>query len=124
MTLGSRPEALVLGYLKNQSFLSEVDSLESVIIDWETNSAAVMTKENVEHIEQALKKKTVTSGYGQGTMYGNVMKQLEHYQVPQVTLKQSDIYKTLEALTHYNDTYKKQAQIRFSTPQAVSLQKW
>lgn len=56
MTLGSRPEALVLGYLKNQSFLSEVDSLESVIIDWETNSAAVVTKENVEHIEQALKK--------------------------------------------------------------------
>ncbi|ANN26562.1 sufurtransferase FdhD [Vibrio vulnificus] len=107
MTLGSRPEALVLGYLKNQSFLSEVDSLESVIIDWETNSAAVVTKENVEHIEQALKKKTVTSGCGQGTMYGNVMKQLEHYQVPQVTLKQSDIYKTLEALTHYNDTYKK-----------------
>ncbi|ENN2392837.1 formate dehydrogenase accessory sulfurtransferase FdhD [Vibrio alginolyticus] len=107
MTLGSRPEALVLGYLKNQSFLSDPAAIESVIIDWETHSAAVITKENPEHLEGALKKKTVTSGCGQGTMYGNVMKQLENYQVPQVPLKQSEIYSALEALTHYNDTYKK-----------------
>ncbi|MGY0616060.1 formate dehydrogenase accessory sulfurtransferase FdhD [Vibrio sp. FJH11] len=107
MTIGSRPDALVLGYLKNQSFLSDPDAIESVIIDWETHSAAVITKEDTEYLEGALKKKTVTSGCGQGTMYGNVMKQLENYQVPQVLLKQSDIYATLEALTHYNDTYRK-----------------
>ncbi len=107
MTIGSRPDALVLGYLKNQSFLSDPEAIESVIIDWETHSAAVITKENIEHLEGALKKKTVTSGCGQGTMYGNVMKQLENYQVPQVPLKQSEIYATLEALTHYNDTYRK-----------------
>ncbi len=107
MTLGSRPEALVLGYLKNQSFISDPQALDSVIIDWETNSAAVVTKENIDHLEPALKKKTVTSGCGQGTMYGNVMKQLENYQVPQRTIKQSQIYTALEALTHYNDTYKK-----------------
>ena len=107
MTIGSRPDALVLGYLKNQSFLSDPEAIESVIIDWKTHSAAVITKENIEHLEGALKKKTVTSGCGQGTMYGNVMKQLENYQVPQVPLKQSEIYATLEALTHYNDTYRK-----------------
>lgn len=107
MTLGSRPESLVLGYLKNQSFISDPESLESVIIDWETHTAAVITKENIEHLESALKKKTVTSGCGQGTMYGNVMKQLENYQVPQVSLKQSEVYAALEALTYYNDTYKK-----------------
>ncbi|ELI5737510.1 formate dehydrogenase accessory sulfurtransferase FdhD [Vibrio fluvialis] len=107
MTLGSRPEALVLGYLKNQSFISDPQALDSVIIDWETNSAAVVTKENIDHLEPALKKKTVTSGCGQGTMYGNVMKQLENYQVPQRPIKQSQTYTALEALTHYNDTYKK-----------------
>ncbi|BEI23158.1 formate dehydrogenase accessory sulfurtransferase FdhD [Vibrio fluvialis] len=107
MTLGSRPEALVLGYLKNQSFISDPQALDSVIIDWETSSAAVVTKENIDHLEPALKKKTVTSGCGQGTMYGNVMKQLENYQVPQRPIKQSQIYTALEALTHYNDTYKK-----------------
>jgi len=107
MTLGSRPEALVLGYLKNQAFLEDPNAVESVIIDWQTHSAAVITKENTDHLESALKKKTVTSGCGQGTMYGNVMKKLEDYQVPQIELKQSDIYSALEALTHYNDTYRK-----------------
>jgi FdhD protein len=107
MTLGSRPESLVLGYLKNQSFLSDPEAVESIIIDWETSSAAVVTKEDTSQLEQALKKKTVTSGCGQGTMFGNVMKQLEDYQVPQTKIKQSEIYTALEALTHYNDTYKK-----------------
>lgn len=107
MTLGSRPESLVLGYLKNQGFLHDPKAVESVIIDWETQSAAIITNENIDHLEKALKKKTVTSGCGQGTMYGNVMAQLENYQVPQVPLKQSDIYATLEALTHFNETYKK-----------------
>ncbi len=107
MTLGSRPDSLVLGYLKNQGFLTDPAAIESLIIDWETHSAAVITKENTDFLEEALKKKTVTSGCGQGTMYGNVMKQLEGYQVPQTPLKQSQIYATLEALTHYNDTYKK-----------------
>ncbi|MDV2315305.1 formate dehydrogenase accessory sulfurtransferase FdhD, partial [Vibrio cholerae] len=46
MTLGSRPEALVLGYLKNQSFISDPEALDSIIIDWETHSAAVVTREN------------------------------------------------------------------------------
>ncbi|RBW65896.1 formate dehydrogenase accessory sulfurtransferase FdhD [Vibrionales bacterium C3R12] len=107
MTLGSRPEALVLGYLKNQSFLSDPEAIDSVIIDWETHSAAVITKEDTSELDEALKKKTVTSGCGQGTMYGNVMKQLDSYQVPQTEIKQSQIYTALEALTHYNDTYKK-----------------
>ncbi|TMX38528.1 formate dehydrogenase accessory sulfurtransferase FdhD [Vibrio sp. Hep-1b-8] len=107
MTLGSRPESLVLGYLKNQSFISDPQALESVIIDWETHTSAVITSEDTQQVEGALKKKTVTSGCGQGTMYGNVMKQLENYQVPQVKIKQSEIYSALEALTHYNDTYKK-----------------
>ncbi|HCH00880.1 MAG TPA: sulfurtransferase FdhD [Vibrio sp.] len=107
MTLGSRPESLVLGYLKNQGFLHDPKAIESVIIDWETQSAAIVTNENTDHLDKALEKKTVTSGCGQGTMYGNVMAQLENYQVPQVALKQSNIYATLEALTHFNETYKK-----------------
>lgn len=111
MTLGSRPEALVLGYLKNQHFLDDINDLERVIIDWKTNSAAVITKnlteESVLNLKKALQKKTITSGCGQGTMYGNVMKQLENYKVTPVVLKQSLIYSTLEALIYYNKTYKK-----------------
>ncbi|MGR5151430.1 formate dehydrogenase accessory sulfurtransferase FdhD [Photobacterium swingsii] len=106
MTLGERPSALVLGYLKNQGFISDLESIESVIIDWDTNSAAVITKEDTGNLAQKLEKKTVTSGCGQGTMFGNVMKKLEGVTLPQPKLPQSQLYGLLESLTHHNETYK------------------
>ncbi|ENX3946422.1 formate dehydrogenase accessory sulfurtransferase FdhD [Photobacterium damselae] len=106
MTLGERPSALVLGYLKNQGFIENIDAIESVIIDWDTNSAAVITKENTDGVSKTLEKKTVTSGCGQGTMYGNVMKKLEGVTLPQPQISQAKLYQLLEALTHHNETYK------------------
>jgi len=106
MTLGARPADLVLGYLKNQGFIEDIAAIESVIIDWDTNSAAVITRENTDGLEDKLSKKTVTSGCGQGTMFGNVMKKLEGITLPQPTLRQSKLYGLLEALTHHNATYK------------------
>ncbi|MEC6822827.1 formate dehydrogenase accessory sulfurtransferase FdhD [Photobacterium sp. NCIMB 13483] len=106
MTLGERPSALVLGYLKNQGFINDLSAIESVMIDWETNAAVVITHENTENLAQQLEKKTVTSGCGQGTMYGNVMKKLEGITLPQPQIKQSLLYGLLEALTHHNETYK------------------
>ncbi|HIF9261480.1 TPA: formate dehydrogenase accessory sulfurtransferase FdhD [Photobacterium damselae] len=106
MTLGERPSALVLGYLKNQGFIDDINAIESVIIDWDTNSAAVITKENTDGVSKTLEKKTVTSGCGQGTMYGNVMKKLEGVTLPQPQISQAKLYQLLEALTHHNETYK------------------
>ena len=106
MTLGERPADLVLGYLKNQGFIDDIAALESVIIDWDTNAAAVTTHESTAGLAAKLSKKTVTSGCGQGTMYGNVMKQLEGVSLPQSQLRQSKLYGLLEALTHHNATYK------------------
>ncbi|MGL4714064.1 MAG: formate dehydrogenase accessory sulfurtransferase FdhD, partial [Shewanella sp.] len=42
MTLGAKPESLALGYLKNQGFISDVSLLDSVIVDWDVSSAAVV----------------------------------------------------------------------------------
>ncbi len=106
MTLGERPSALVLGYLKNQGFIEDINAIESVIIDWDTNSAAVITKENTDGVSKTLEKKTVTSGCGQGTMYGNVMKKLDGVTLPQPQISQAKLYQLLEALTHHNETYK------------------
>ncbi|PML80959.1 formate dehydrogenase accessory sulfurtransferase FdhD [Enterovibrio norvegicus] len=106
MTLGARPDMLALGYLRNQGLLHDVDALDSVIIDWETQSAAVVTNEQNDDIEETLSKKTVTSGCGQGTMFGNVMKKLDDLVLPTPHLKQSTLYGLLESLTHHNDTYK------------------
>lgn len=106
MTLGERPSPLVLGYLKNQGFIEDIEAIESLIIDWETNSAAVITGENTDDVQRKLSKKTVTSGCGQGTMFGNVMKKLEGVTLPQPTIYQSKLYGLLASLTHHNQTYK------------------
>ncbi|MGL4448929.1 formate dehydrogenase accessory sulfurtransferase FdhD [Shewanella sp.] len=106
MTLGAKPESLALGYLKNQGFISDVTQLESVIVDWEVNSAAVITRETIVDLDQKLSEKTVTSGCGQGTVYGSFMQDLEDIQLPRPSLKQSTLYQLLKNISEYNETYK------------------
>lgn len=106
MTLGAKPESLTLGYLKNQGFISDLSLLESVIVDWDVSSAAVITKEVSEDIEQKLAEKTVTSGCGQGTVYGGFLQGLDDISLPTPSLKQSTIYHLLSNISAYNETYK------------------
>ncbi|GLS82152.1 formate dehydrogenase accessory sulfurtransferase FdhD [Paraferrimonas haliotis] len=106
MTLGAKPESLALGYLKNQGFVSDVSQLQSVIVDWEVNSAAVMTEENTEHLQEKLSEKTVTSGCGQGTVYGGFMDGVDEIKLQAPAIKQSTIYSLLRNLSAFNDTYK------------------
>ncbi|MDD8060557.1 formate dehydrogenase accessory sulfurtransferase FdhD [Shewanella metallivivens] len=106
MTLGAKPESLTIGYLKNQGFISDLSLLESVIVDWEVNSAAVITQEASDDIEQKLSEKTVTSGCGQGTVYGGFLQGLDDIVLPTPALKQSTIYALLNNINAYNETYK------------------
>ena len=106
MTLGARPEALALGYLKNQGFISDVSLLESVIIDWDVSSAAIITKENTDSVQAKLSEKTVTTGCGQGTVFGGFMDGVDDIKLPTPTLAQSTIYELLKNISQYNDTYK------------------
>ncbi|GGP98702.1 formate dehydrogenase accessory sulfurtransferase FdhD [Shewanella ulleungensis] len=106
MTLGAKPESLTIGYLKNQGFISDLSLLESVIVDWDVNSAAVITQEISEDIEQKLSEKTVTSGCGQGTVYGGFLQGLDEISLPTPALKQSTIYALLNNINAYNETYK------------------
>lgn len=106
MTLGARPEALALGYLKNQGFISDVTQLESVIVDWDVSSAAVLTQETTEHLDEKLAEKTVTTGCGQGTVYGGFMDGLDDIKLPIPQLKQSMLYSLLNNIGAYNETYK------------------
>ncbi|GGQ28384.1 formate dehydrogenase accessory sulfurtransferase FdhD [Shewanella litoralis] len=106
MTLGAKPESLTIGYLKNQGFISDLSLLESVIVDWDVSSAAVITQEVSEDIEQKLSEKTVTSGCGQGTVYGGFLQGLDEISLPTPALKQSTIYALLNNINAYNETYK------------------
>ena len=44
MTLGAAPEALVIGYLRNQRLLESIEDIVSVQVDWEVNACSVTTR--------------------------------------------------------------------------------
>ncbi|GIU52406.1 formate dehydrogenase accessory sulfurtransferase FdhD [Shewanella sp. KT0246] len=106
MTLGAKPESLALGYLKNQGFVNDANLLESIIVDWDVNSAAILTQEKTADLDEKLSEKTVTSGCGQGTVYGGFMQGLDDINLPKPELKQSTLYSLLKNINAYNDTYK------------------
>src|SRR5215218_3884292 len=74
MTLGHAPEALVIGYLRNQRLVGSLEEIRAVQVDWETESVAVTTAHGK---ELDLGKRTVTSGCGQGTVFGDLMEEID-----------------------------------------------
>jgi FdhD protein len=107
MTLGTHPELLVLGWLRNQRLITKIEQIKAVQVDWETESAAVTTFGGVEDIDEKLGRKTVTTGCGQGTVFGSVMEDLDKISLPQVQIKQSGIYGLLQTLNDHNEVYKR-----------------
>src|SRR5205085_379849 len=43
MTLGTQPEALALGYLRNQGLIERLEDIKAVQADWDTESVVVTT---------------------------------------------------------------------------------
>jgi FdhD protein len=107
MTLGTHPELLVLGWLRNQRLVSEIGQIRAVQVDWETASAAVTTLSGVNGLDEKLGRKTVTTGCGQGTVFGDLMEDLETLQLPRASLRQSGIYALLQALSAHNEVYRR-----------------
>jgi len=106
MTLGTQPELLTLGYLKNQGIIQRIEEIKAVQIDWEVNAAAVSTFSERDDWQERLGPRIVTTGCGQGTVYGNIMQDLEQIKLQPVKLKQSAIYILLKNLNAYNEVYK------------------
>jgi len=108
MTLGSAPEALVLGYLRNQRLVESADDIESIQVDWETDSAAVKTRRSTVDIDAITSKRVVTTGCGQGTMFGGLMEDMAQIRLPEgPTLSQSAIVDLLEQIRAHETIYKK-----------------
>jgi FdhD protein len=107
MTLGTCPELLVLGWLRNQRLLPEVSHIKAIQVDWETESAAVTTYAGVEGLDEKLGRKTVTTGCGQGTVFGDLMDDLDKIALPQMQIRQSRIYGLLLTLQEHNKVYRR-----------------
>jgi len=106
MTLGAQPEWLVLGYLRNQRLVKSVDDIESVTVDWEVGSAAVKTRSGIDNIEERTSRRVVTTGCGQGSVFGGLMDEIEAIALPEAAITQSQLYGILNAIRLQESTYK------------------
>jgi FdhD protein len=105
MTLGHAPEALAIGYLRNQRLVSSIDEVEAVQVDWETESVAVTTRSRAPL--PALDKKTVTTGCGQGTVFGDLMEEIDQVKLrDDVRLADADLFVLLEKVRKHETIYK------------------
>ncbi len=109
MTLGVAPEWLVLGYLRNQRLVPSLDAIESVTVDWDIGSAAVATRGGIDDIEERTSKRVVTTGCGQGTVFGGLMDELDAVVLPPpaaARIDQPTLYGLLDAVRRQESTYK------------------
>ena len=107
MTIGTHPELLTLGYLKNQGFFDRIEEIKIVQVDWQTEAVAVVTHESNSDFSEQLAQRTVTTGCGQGTVFGRLLEKLREISMPEVIVKQSTLYALLESVREYNEVYKK-----------------
>jgi len=107
MTLGSYPELLTLGYLRNQQLVDNIEDVLAIQVDWDVEAVVVTTKQNKPDLDRLLSKKTVTSGCGQGTMFGHVMDSLNELSLTCPSFSAESIYQVLNKLSEHNEIYKK-----------------
>jgi FdhD protein len=107
MTLGAQPEWLVLGYLLNQRLIGSIDEVESVTVDWDVGAASVRTRQGIDRIEERTAKRVVTTGCGQGSVFGNLMEEIDSIRLPEdMVLRQSTLYGIVNAIRLKESTYK------------------
>ena len=106
MTLGARPEWLVLGYLRNQRLLGSADEVESISVDWEVGAASVKTRHGIERLAERTAQRVVTTGCGQGSVFGDLMADVEEIRLGDAGLTQAQLYGLLNAIRLQESTYK------------------
>jgi len=107
MTLGHAPEALAIGYLRNQNIVGSIEEIAAVQVDWETESCAITTRKGVRGLKAKMGRRTVTTGCGQGTVYGDLMEQIEQVRLrADVTLADEQLYVLIDKVRKYETIYK------------------
>ncbi|MEO8202395.1 MAG: formate dehydrogenase accessory sulfurtransferase FdhD, partial [Betaproteobacteria bacterium] len=111
MTLGQAPEALAIGYLRNQRLVASIDNIAEVQVDWESDSVAVVTRKGTglraADLKARLGKRTVTTGCGQGTMFGGLMDEIDTIKLrDDVKLEDFQLFSLVEQVRKYETIYK------------------
>lgn len=109
MTLGQNPEALVLGYLRNQRLVENLRDIAQISVDWEVGAAAITTLggDGGERCEDLLRRRTVTAGCGQGTQFGDQLERLQPLAADQVRVRRSTLFALVDAVRQLDTIYKR-----------------
>jgi len=108
MTLGAAPEALTLGYLRNQRLVQAIEEIVAIHVDWTQHAVYVTTHDGIANIEERTAKRVVTTGCGQGTMFGGLMDEVDSIVLPSdARLKQSTLYKIVNTIRTQDSVYAK-----------------
>jgi FdhD protein len=108
MTLGTQPEALTLGYIRNQKLIEDVELIKSVIVDWDHEVVDVTTYagSGIADWQEKMKRRIVTSGCGQGTIFSCTVDKLYEVELQTPVLTQSAIYELIKNVSQLNDVYR------------------
>jgi len=120
MTLGAAPEHLALGYLRNQRLIGSLDDLAAVQVDWDTGSVAVTSRSLAERgvtlwedpargdeLGGRLDRRTVTTGCGQGTVFGDLMDEIDRVALPAgARLSEEVLYTVMDRVRRHESIYK------------------
>ena len=107
MTLGAAPEALAIGYLRNQRLIDRIEDIISVQVDWDVHAVAIKTRNGLKDLDAKLGKRTKTSGCGQGTVFGELMDEIDSVKLPAGALMtRSTLYALLDRVRLHETIYK------------------
>ncbi len=106
MTLGEHPEWLVLGYLLNQRLVQSAADIVSITVDWEVNAAAVKTRAGIADLAAKTARRVVTTGCGQGSVFGDLMAGLDQMELPDTRITQGALYNIVNAIRLHESVYK------------------
>ena len=108
MTLGTQPEALTLGYIRNQKLIEDIEQIKSVTVDWDRELVDVSTHagSGITDWQEKMKRRIVTSGCGQGTIFSCTVDKLYEVNLQKPDLTQSEIYALIKNVSQLNDVYR------------------
>jgi FdhD protein len=80
--------------------------VEAVTVDWDVGAAAVKTRRGIAKLKEKTSRRVVTTGCGQGSVFGGLMDEIESIRLPEASITQSQLYGLLNAIRLQESTYK------------------
>jgi hypothetical protein len=87
--------------------VKSIDEIVSVQVDWEVNAAVVTTRDGLADLERKTGKRTATTGCGQGTVFGDLMEDIESVKLDDdMRVDEQTLFGLLDAVRVHESIYK------------------